>query len=175
MTDLITMLENLSKSLEPVQSLVQGSGFLLGWIFMIIAVMKLKKIGDSRARGSSSEKMFGPLAYFAGGSALLFLPQAFTVMGTTLFGASGSALEYSSYKAINVVAIMKVIIRTVGIIWFVRGCVLIVHSSDPSVKHGTKGLAFLCAGVMTVNIDGTMAVVEYALSGLESLTKPQGS
>jgi hypothetical protein len=62
--DIAIMLGNLSKSLMPVQELIAGLGYLIGLLMMITALTKLKKIGDSRARGSSNEKMFGPLAFF---------------------------------------------------------------------------------------------------------------
>tara|TARA_Y100000588_G_C14208738_1_gene905786 strand:- start:979 stop:1503 length:525 start_codon:yes stop_codon:yes gene_type:complete len=174
MTDLITMLANLSHFLAPVEKLITASGYLLGMIFMFIAIMKLKKIGDFRARGSSSEKIFGPIAYFVGGSALIYLPSAFTVMGNTVFG-SGNILAYTQFNAIDIVGVMKTIIQVVGVIWFIRGCVLMIQASDPSVKHGPKGFAFLCAGVMTVNFDATISFLNYTLSGLMNITKSIGA
>lgn len=158
----------------PVQELIAGLGYLIGLLMMITALTKLKKIGDSRARGSSNEKMFGPLAFFLGGSALIFLPTALTVLSNTAFGTS-NVLQYIKYKPYDIMNSIKIIIKTAGLIWFVRGCVLLVQASEPGVQHGPKGLAFLCAGVMAVNFEGAVEILNYIIAKFIHLTEPVGS
>ena len=172
--DIITMIGNLSQSLLKVQAMVTGLGYLVGILLFIVAIMKLKKIGDSRARGGSSEKMFVPLAYFIGGSALVFLPSAITVLSNTTFGNS-NVLAYGSFNPYDILSSMTVLIKTAGVIWFVRGCILLVHASEPGVQHGPKGLAFLCAGILAVNFEATMGFVDYVVEKLMSLTSPSGN
>lgn len=54
--DLITILGNISQSLYPVQKLITGGAYILGVLFFLTAIGKLKKIGDHRAQSSSQEK-----------------------------------------------------------------------------------------------------------------------
>lgn len=169
-TDLVAMIGNISQSLFPVQSLISGLAYLLGILFFINAIAKLRKIGDARARSSSHEKMFVPIAYILGASALLYLPSALQALSVTAFG-TGNILGYmASYNKLDITDSMQVVIQTAGLIWFVRGCVLLVHSSDPSFKQGPKGLAFLCAGVLAMNFEATVSTVNGIISRLEDLT-----
>lgn len=168
--DIMTMIGNVAQSLMPVQQLIVGTGYLLGILMMMAAIGRLKKIGDFRARGASNEKMFVPLAYLVAGSALIFLPSALSVVSTTAFGTD-SVLQYSEYKKFEIYGAMRILIRTVGLVWFLRGCVLLVHATAPGVQHGPKGLAFLCAGVMAVNFDGTIQALNFFMDKLLSLTK----
>ncbi|AHE66356.1 hypothetical protein Loa_00788 [Legionella oakridgensis ATCC 33761 = DSM 21215] len=78
---------------------------------------------------------------------------------------------YSNYNPYNIYSAMRVVIRTAGLIWFVRGCVLLVHASEPGVQHGPKGLAFLCAGVLAINFEGTVAVVNVIIEKLILLSQ----
>lgn len=169
--DIVSMIGNLSQSLVPVQTLIAGLGYLIGIFLVITAVTKLKKIGDYRSQGSSGEKMFVPIAYLIGGAALIFLPSALKVLSSTAFG-TGNILQYTPYNPYNVYASMKILIQTAGLIWFIRGAVLLVHASEPGVKEGPKGLAFIVAGILAVNFEGTVGAVNFVIEHLMSLTKP---
>lgn len=173
-SDIVAMIGNLSQSLLPFQALIAGLGYLIGILFMITAIGKLRVIGNARARGGGShEKMFIPLAYLIGGTALIFLPSAITVLSRTAFG-SGNILQYASYNPYNIYNTMRIVIRVAGIIWFVRGSVLLVHASEPGVQHGPKGLAFLLAGVLAINFEETTAFVNYMITKLINLTQSMG-
>jgi hypothetical protein len=161
------MLGNLSRSLYPVQRLLTGFAYLLGVTFFMMAIIKLKKIGESG--GHSQEKPIVPLAYFLGGAALLFLPSAVTTLANTVFG-SGNILGYVSYNPYNIYNSMGLLIQTAGVLWFVRGCVLLVGASQPGETHGTKGLVFLCAGILAMNFQNTASVINAALNYLMSLS-----
>ena len=165
--DIVAILGNLSRSLFPVQRLITGFAYLLGILFFITAIAKLKKIGQSAGR--SNERLFVPIAFLLGGAALLFLPSAVVSLSTTAFG-TGNILRYANYNPYDIYSSMGLIIQTAGLIWFVRGCVLLVHASEPGVKHGPKGLAFLCAGVLAMNFESTGAFLNYVMGGLENLT-----
>lgn len=43
--DLITILGNISQSLYPVQKLITGGAYILGVLFFLTAIGKLKKMG----------------------------------------------------------------------------------------------------------------------------------
>ena len=66
---------------------------------------------------------------------------------------------------------MGLLIRTAGILWFVRGCVLVAHASEPGTQEGPKGLAFICAGVLAMNFDNTISVLNYILNSVMTWTQ----
>lgn len=165
--DLITMIDNLSRSLFPVQRLLSGGAYLLGILFFISALSKLKKIAGSGRQ--SSEKMIVPIAYLLGAAALLYLPTALNLMANTTFGV-GNVLQYTDYNSYDFNSSMSLLIRTAGLIWFIRGCVLLVHASEPGEQHGTKGLVFLCAGILAINFQNTTDMINGLMGYLEQLT-----
>lgn len=165
-TDLVTMVGNVSRSLFPVQHLLSGGAYLLGLIFFIVALIKLKKAGGG---GQSSEKIFVPMAYLVGAAALLYLPSAVNLLSNTAFG-TGNILQYTDYNPYNIYSSMGFIIQTAGLIWFIRGCVLLIHASEPGVQWGPKGLVFLCAGVLAMNFQNTANMVSTIVTHLEQLT-----
>jgi hypothetical protein len=167
--DITSILGNLSQSLYPVQRLITGGAYILGILFFITAIGKLRKIGDHRAQSSSQEKMYAPMMYILFGSALLYLPTALTIMANTAFG-SGNVLTYTDYNPRNIYSAMGLIIRTAGILWFVRGCVLVAHASEPGEQHGSKGLVFLLAGILAINFDNTVAMINTLLGYIVSVS-----
>ncbi|HAT8939229.1 TPA: type IV secretion protein IcmC [Legionella pneumophila subsp. pneumophila] len=160
--DLITILGNISQSLYPVQKLITGGAYILGVLFFLTAIGKLKKIGDHRAQSSSQEKMFTPMMYLLVGALLIYLPSGMDLMANTAFGV-GNVLTYSNYNPANIYGSMGFLIRTAGVLWFIRGCVLVAHSSQPGTQQGLKGLVFLIAGVFAMNFDNTIAMINSAL------------
>ncbi|ASQ46954.1 type IV secretion protein IcmC [Legionella clemsonensis] len=166
-TDLVTIIGNLSRSLFPVQHLISGGAYLLGLIFFILALTKLKKIGGSGGR--SNERIFVPIVYLIGAAALLYLPTAVSLMANTAFG-TGNVLQYTSYNPYNIYSSMLLVIQTAGLIWFVRGCVLLIHASEPGVQWGPKGLVFLCAGVLAMNFQNTASMLAAIVNQLVHLS-----
>ena len=166
--DIVTMLGNLGQALGPIQRLVSGLAYIIGILFFIAAIQKLKVIGNARASSPSSVKMFVPIMYIVGGATLVFLPSAVDVLRNTAFGA-GNVLQYANYNKYDIVIVITWLVRTDGLIWFVRGCVLLVHASEPGVQEGPKGLTFLIAGVLAMNFEGTAGAVQYILKSLIDL------
>ena len=160
--DLVTILGNLSQSLYPVQRLITGGSYLLGILFIMKAIGKLKKIGDHRAQSSSQEKMYTPMMYLAFGAALIYIPTVMQTMANTAFGV-GNVLTYSPPPTPNIYSSMGLIIRTAGVLWFIRGCVLVAHASEPGTQEGPKGLVFIIAGIFAMNFDNTIAMINYIL------------
>lgn len=168
--DLVAILGNISHSLYPLQRLITGGAYVLGLLFFITAVMKLLKIGDHRAQSSSQEKMFTPLMYMLFGALLLYLPSALDLAANTAFGV-GNVLTYSSYNPTNIYSSMGLMVRTAGILWFVRGCVLVAHASQPGAQDGPKGLVFILAGILSMNFDNTIAMMNYIMGNIASWTQ----
>lgn len=168
-TTFASMLANLSLSLGPVQSLLTGLAYLLGILFMMTAISKLKKIGDARTGSHSQEKMYGPVAYFIISAVLIYLPSSVTALSNSTFGIN-NVLQYTSFNNTTVYGSMGIIIQTAGLIWFIRGCVLVVHGSQPGAKEGRKGLLFLLAGIFAVNFQDTMGMLSSLMNWLISVT-----
>ena len=159
------MIGNLSKSFIPVQSLVSALGYVLGILMVVSGLMKFKKINKQ-----SHERVIVPICFVLGGAALIYLPTSLEVVSNTFFGSS-SALQYTEYNPYDVYSAMRVIIQTAGLIWFVRGSVLLVHASSPEEKHGVKGFVFICAGILAMNFEYTMSALDTIVNYLMTLTK----
>lgn len=165
-TDLITMIGNLGRSLASVQHLVSGMSYVLGIILVIKAIEKYRMIVAS---SRSHEKLLVPTAYLLGGAMLLFLPSAINMSANTVFGVS-NVLQYSQYSPFNFMGSMKLLISTAGLIWFVRGCVLLVHASEPGTKDGPKGLTFLIAGILAINLDKSIYYLTWLMNQIITYT-----
>ncbi len=162
--DIVSIIGNLSHSLTPVQFLLSGLSYTLGMLFFMIALVKLKK-----QAGSHSEKLLPPLTYLFGGAALIYLPSAVHILANTTFGM-GNILQYSPPAPYDFYKALGLLIQTAGLIWFIRGCVLLIHSSDPQAKHGSKGLVFLFAGILAMNFQNTGQMLNSMMDKLESFT-----
>jgi hypothetical protein len=176
MVDLSGMLSNLSKSLPSVQYLLGGLSYIMGIGFCITAMFRFK---DNVEKGQSSEphaQMIVPFAYLLIGSALLFLPTMLDAMSTTLFGSSASVLQYDGYQPYDIYGSMTILIETVGLVWFIRGCVLLSHASHPeqgqtgSKGVGGKGMFFIISGLFGINFHATVNMMDTIMSYLINLT-----
>lgn len=162
MIDLASIFINLSQSLAPVQKLLAGLGYVTGIAFMLVALLKFYKIGDARAMGHSQEKFFVPTTYLLLGVGLIYLPSALDVLANTAFGST-NVLAYSYAGQLDLVSAVKFLIQTAGMLWFVRGSVLLAHASEPGVQEGPKGLAFIAAGILALNVENTIDMIQYTL------------
>lgn len=168
--NLIALIGNVSESMRSFEGLVSGLGYLLGIIFIIHAISKLKEIAESPSSGGQT-KLSAPMAYILMGAALLYLPSMVSVLSNTLFGST-SALEYTTYNPYNLYSAMHVIIQSAGVVWFVRGCVLLAHSSESSQSQqgvkgiGMKGLLFLISGILAMNLDATVGWLNFMMGTL---------
>ena len=162
--DIISMIGNLSQSLVQVETLFVGLGFLLGIVLMITGIIKLKNMN-----GPSGGGMAAPMAFLLGGVALVFLPTMLGALSNTVFG-NGNILQYIQYDPYSIYNSMGIMVQTAGLIWFVRGCVLIVHGSEPGEQEAMKGLAFLAGGILAMNFDYAIGFLTYVMNHLLKLT-----
>ncbi|MFI4962919.1 MAG: type IV secretion protein IcmC [Legionellales bacterium] len=166
-TDIVTILGNISQSLYPVQHLITGCAYVLGLVFYFVALEKMKKVAG---QSNSHESKFSPFMYIVVGTALVYLPSAMNTMANTAFG-TGNVLTYPTVQRSNVYSNVGLLVQTGGLLWFIRGCVLIAHASEPSgAEHGIKGLLFLIAGIFALNFDNTIAAINSAMTQLITLT-----
>jgi hypothetical protein len=162
-TDIIAMIGNLSRTLFSVQALITGLGYILGLMLMFKALMILKEIGDRRTNSSSQDSLFLPLVHFLAGAALIFLPSMVKTLSVTAFG-TGNILEYVPYNPYKIQNSLGILIQTSGVIWFVRGTMLLVHGSEPGAKEGPKGLTFVLAGILAMNFQATYGGLNYIMN-----------
>lgn len=167
--DIISILTNISHSLGPVQKLVSGLAYVLGVLCIFTAISKLGKIAGHHGQSASHEKMFSPVMYLLFGGMLLYLPTAIETLSNTAFGV-GNPLTYTPQPKPDVYYTIGLFIRTAGLIWFVRGCVLVVQASQPGTQHGLKGLTFIIGGILALNFDNTIAMFNYILQQIITWT-----
>lgn len=167
--NLISMIGNVSQSLIPVQGLIKGLAYVLGILFIVSSFTKFKKIAESHGQGSSQQKSAGPFIYLVVGAALLFLPSMIRTLSNTAFG-SGNVLQYSQYNPYDIYSSMEIVIQTAGLIWFVRGCSLVVHMGEPGHEETNKGFLFIMAGIFAINFRSTYGFIDYAMTHLLALT-----
>lgn len=148
--DLTTILANLSQSLLSVETLALELSKVLGIVLVISGLIKLTKISKYSHEGPSA-----PIAYIFGGSALFYLPYSTKAISNTLFGSS-NPLQYTDYQTFTIYDSIRILVQTAGLIWFVRGCVLLVHAAEPGKQEGLKGLLFVSAGVLSLNFNFTV-------------------
>lgn len=180
MIDLITMLSNLSKSLPSVQHLLGGVSYVLGIVFCMVGLNRLRENHEKGPQsGDPKSKTIVPVAYLMAGAGLLFMPTMFDAFSNTLFGSGSSVLEYAGYQPYDVYSSMTILIETIGIVWFIRGCVLIAHASHPeqgregSKGFGGKGLLFIIAGLFGINFHSTVNMMDTIMNYILSLTVTQ--
>ena len=166
MIDLIAILTNLRASLGPIQTMLSGFAYVSGIGMVVTSLLKFHKIAGS-GQQSSQEKIFVPTAYLVLGAGLIFLPSSFSVLANTVFG-SENILAYSSNNAATVKSVMMFFIQTAGVLWFIRGSVLLAHASEPGVKEGSKGITFIVASIFAMNFENTVAMVDTSLTYLFS-------
>lgn len=167
--DLIVMFSNLSKSLPSVQYFLGGVSYVFGIIFCLSALTKAKEIFNE---GGDNGKYIVPSAYLLTGIALLYLPTSIDAFSTTLFGTQDNILAYSQNNQYDIYSSMIILIQTIGFVWFIRGCILLGHASQPqhgqegSKGLGPKGLLFIVGGLFAINIYSTVNMLNYIINHL---------
>ena len=153
--ELTQILENLSDSIGPLQEVITGFAYMIGIIFIFSAIYKMKAYGQGSAFEPVSLSPIIPFFYFLAGACFLFLPTVLDVMRQTLFGTD-SPLAYSQWlSAFGSATAQEVVVRliqTAGLVWFVRGWILMAESTEPGKRHGARGAAFMVAGIVAINI-----------------------
>lgn len=172
--DLIAIFSNLSRSLPSVQALIGGLSYLLGIVFIMIGLARLREHHDNGGQGGESAKSHVGYAYILSGGAMLYMPTMMTALSNTLFGSGTSVLEYSGYNPYDIYTSITMLIETIGLLWFLRGCVLLAHSSNPAQGEGNsnalKGFLFLLAGLFSINFKSTVNMMNYMITHLITYT-----
>ena len=167
----IDILSNVAESMGPVQKLVSGAAYLIGLAFAFKAIHALKASAESGKMGAGGGSLKEPLVYLLVAAMLIYLPTGFEVLMNTTFGTN-NIMSYQSDT--NMFGLngpagysLTLIIRTIGLISFVRGWILIAKSASQGQPPGGtgKGLIHVFGGILAMNIVGTMQIVNNTIYG----------
>jgi intracellular multiplication protein IcmC len=176
--DQAQILANLANNLIPVEKLITGSAYVMGIVFAFKAIYSLKALGESRSAMSSNGSLKEPLVYIFVASIFIYFPTAVGVFLKSSFGDS-NILQYAPIDSSNstidtlfgsgssVGLPLTILIRSIGLVAFVRGWILIARSaSQGSQPGGTgKGIMHVIGGILAINIVGTLEVINRSLFG----------
>ncbi|KTD21060.1 hypothetical protein [Legionella londiniensis] len=172
------ILNNIAKSLEPVEKLLTGAAYLIGLSFAFKALYSLKVYGEARTMMSSNASIKEPLTYMLVAAIFIYFPTAFQILLNSTFGYT-SVLAYAPISSGNstlnalfgpnsmVGRSLALIIQVIGLIAFIRGWVLIARSAAQGQPPGGtgKGLMHVFGGILAMNIVGTLEIINNTLYG----------
>ncbi len=172
------ILENIAKSLAPVEKMLTGAAYLIGLAFAFKAIYCLKAYGEARTMMASNSSIKEPVVYLAVSAIFIYFPTAFSIFMNTTFGY-GNVLAYAPISSTNssidtlfgpdsaVGRSLAMLIQTIGIIAFIRGWVLIARAASQGQHPGGtgKGLMHVVGGILAMNIVGTLQIINNTLYG----------
>lgn len=160
----ITHLMNLDPLLW---KFVTGVCYLMGLFFALRSIYIFKEYGEMRVMMSSQTDVRKPLMYLFLALILLYAPYVAAQAVVTLFNTHQlqpfsylSGISGADFK--KVVKLVGAIIQFIGFIAFVRGWLLISRTAQQNAQPGTfaKGFTHIVAGVLALNIYGTIGIIE---------------
>jgi intracellular multiplication protein IcmC len=161
------MLGNLSSSLISVGYLVKGVMYITGIGVFCGGLVELSKFGMGE-QGDPEEKIEAILKILVG-SALIFFPSTFEAVKTSFFGQD-NPLSYTNLKQRNLYDAMKILMQVVGMIWLMRGVLMIVGEKTRQQKN-FMALTYIAAGTMSMNLEMTRSAMNYCLNALMAFMK----
>lgn len=158
------MLITLSSSYPAVWKLTTAFAYVLGFYFIMKAVMALKQFGESRTMMSGSHSLKAPMAYILAGSALIFSPTIYKDVLLSTFGTTETsvlAIQNVSGWSTQASDALFGLVQVVGVIAFVRGWIYLAKAGEQGGQPNSfgKGLTHIIGGVLCINIVGTYQVL----------------
>ncbi|MBU0743827.1 MAG: hypothetical protein KKE11_00435 [Gammaproteobacteria bacterium] len=168
--DFTTMLAALSKNSGIVIKIAVATAYIIGLWFIISAVMNLKRVGQSSQMQMQTTSISGPIVKFVIGLMLLYLPSVIDIGAWTLWGAGAdsSQLSYTTTGGEPIFGPVKdgaiALVKAVGYIYFIRGLIVLSHSSEQGAQQGTvgKGIVHLIGGILAINLMQTIEIIKSA-------------
>lgn len=162
-TDISQMLINIAETMPPVLAMVTAASYVMGFVFVMKGVYKLKEYGEARTMMSSQISIWPIVIKLGVGAMLIYFPSAVDIGMQTLFDYS-SPLSYSgtqSSETEELVDALVLIMQVIGAIAFIRGLVLLSTSVQQGAQPGgfSKGITFMVGGILAINIYGTWEVL----------------
>lgn len=165
------MIENIAKQIPNVQSLVIAIAYVMGMVFIIMGIIRLKHAGEMRTMMSHEHSMKAPLIYIFVGAALIYFPSSLQV-GLSTFWTNPNPFDYPVGKDqwTQFVHTCLLIIQLFGIIAFIRGLVMLAQLGGHGGGHQGglgKSLTHIIGGIFCINISQFVEVVMVTL-GIQS-------
>lgn len=159
-----TLLKNLDGVYVGLVALAYTSGFIL----IGIAFSRMKKFGHITAFMHNNSGIVKPALLALIGIVLMYTPSMLSVFYETLWGYSSvqSTTSWVASKASSDwrLALQSVIglVQVFGLISFIRGWFLLtkITSEQPQPGMTSKGIVHVVAGVLAINITGTIDTIE---------------
>ncbi len=155
--DLSQMLTTLSSQFPELWKLFTAAAYIMGMGFILMGVYQLRIYGESRTMMPSHSNLAKPMATLIAGAMLIYVPTAWTVMTTTVFGNSQvSPIDYSGPNPqwTQLAQVVVQVINLVGLAAFIKGWVLLARGSQSGTHQSSLGKAFthIFGGVLAMNI-----------------------
>lgn len=164
--DFNAMMNALKNAAPILNQLAFATAYVVGFWFIISAIMELKQIGQSSTMQSQGA-LGKPIVKLICGVLLMYFPSTVSVGIASLWKDSQiltwtptSSDPFAPAKA-GAIALVQV----VGYVAFIRGLIMLAHSSDQGSQQGGvgKALMHIIGGVFAINIVATINLVQQTL------------
>ena len=160
------MLTNIANQIPNLMRLVTAIAYVLGMIFIFIAVLKMKHLGESRTMMSREHSIMGPIIYLVIGAMLLYLPSA-VQMSTSTFWGTPNPIGYltGTDQWTQFLNDCFSVVQLFGTIAFIRGLVILSHlgGGGGGQKNLSQGLTHIIGGILCINIYQFVRVILFTL------------
>ncbi len=150
------ILINFQTSFPGIVSLIFGFSYAAGLALAVVALLRMREIGDDSGRGQQSALTGVVFTLFAA-AALMFLPTMMASFSKTLFMNSASPLDYANPLVTGgtLKSAIAGFIAMIGMIAFVRG-IFVLRAVGNNGEHGNnsvmRAIVLLVAGVLCIHI-----------------------
>jgi intracellular multiplication protein IcmC len=167
--DVTYILDNLQKQIPALVRLVVAIGYVVGLVFFVMAIMRLKAYGHQTVASAYHASIGPSLAYLGAGTALMYFPSMLSSGTATFFAGGGDSIlgyaEFNNLPYAQLFVTVIMIVRLVGYIAFLRGWLMLSKVGSHSGQQGmmTKGIVHIIGGILAVNIVTTWEVLRATL------------
>lgn len=163
-TNALQILVNIQSQLGAIQDFLNALCFVLGVVFIGVAIFKLKQYGQMTVMMSTHASLGPSLAYLIVGAGLLYMPTLLDTMTVSLWGYGYDEIPGYTDQGGNYADIMVPIvalIQVIGFIAFIRGWIMLARLGGGHSQPGTlgKGLIHMLGGLLAINVVGTIEML----------------
>lgn len=159
------MITALKENLPAVVRFLNATSYVMGIWFIFSAIYEMRMYGQLRSMMSTNISINGPVSKMILGALFLFLPATIDTATYTLwkYGKEDIQAYYTVADTVWAPIFNGVIslVRVVGYIAFIRGILLLSRSAKQQQPgFFGKGIIFIIGGILSVNIIGTIKMIQ---------------
>jgi len=162
--DFDTVITNIGNNITPFWHLVTAAAYLFGFAFIMRGIFLLKVYGEMRTMMSGQSNLKGAFITLFVGAVLIFSPTIYSSLLLTTFNtASSSPLQYAKNTTMDYSSYIALLrfIQLIGLISFVRGWIMLTHTSNPGQQNAFgKALTHIVGGLFAINIQASIDVLK---------------